>query len=170
MIEQEIREILEKLFYEYLHTVIFFHEREPNEPNRQVIFKQEIPELIEKIISIISQHYIPKDKIDKQKLKCVTIKKDVESTLELWSVKLEFIDENYIQSKYMPLERVIEFVFNLNVKHYIPKSELPGVEEITRDLEDVAKMFLSKETTDKLSRYKIYTYQAESIHKRMKGE
>ncbi len=35
------------IFWDYLHTITIAHTSQPNEPHRQVIFKAEIPELIE---------------------------------------------------------------------------------------------------------------------------
>ena len=43
------KERIEKIFWNYLHTVTLAHNNEPNEPHRQVIFKQEIPILIQQI-------------------------------------------------------------------------------------------------------------------------
>jgi len=46
---------MEELFWSYLHTVTIAHDDMPNEPHRQVIFKEEIPELIQAICSFIKR-------------------------------------------------------------------------------------------------------------------
>ena len=38
------------IFWNYLHTVTIAHENEPNEPHRQVIFKEDIPLLITELL------------------------------------------------------------------------------------------------------------------------
>ena len=56
-----LKERIEEEFWDYLHTVIFAHNNQPNEPHRQVIFKQEIPELISDILKVVRKS-LPKKK------------------------------------------------------------------------------------------------------------
>ena len=50
---------IEKIFWDYLHTITIANENSPNEPHRQVIFKEEVP----KIILAIKEHYLLKELI-----------------------------------------------------------------------------------------------------------
>jgi len=51
-----MKDKLMKLFYDYLHTVTLYHDDMPNEPFKQVVFKNEIPEITEKILSLIKSN------------------------------------------------------------------------------------------------------------------
>ncbi len=51
---------INQTFWEYLHTVHLYHDNQPNELNRQVIFKNDIPSLIKEICSIVNE-CLPKE-------------------------------------------------------------------------------------------------------------
>lgn len=44
---------LEEIFWGYLHTVTFAHDKQPNEPHRQVIFKEDVPKIITAILTAL---------------------------------------------------------------------------------------------------------------------
>ena len=46
---------LEEILQDHLHTVTLYHEGQPNEPHRQVIFKEDIPVIVDmmKILKIL---------------------------------------------------------------------------------------------------------------------
>ena len=46
----QLLKIMLEVFPDYLHTVTFAHENQPNEPHQQVLFKRELPEIV-KLIS-----------------------------------------------------------------------------------------------------------------------
>ena len=49
MNENEIEDMLGRIFWRYLHTITIAGEGEPNIPHRQVIFKEDIPKIIKAI-------------------------------------------------------------------------------------------------------------------------
>ncbi len=49
------REELSKTLWNYLHTITIANENAPNEPHRQVIFKEEIPEIISAIANLVKE-------------------------------------------------------------------------------------------------------------------
>ena len=63
-----LKERIEEKFWDYLHTVIFAHNNQPNEPHRQVIFKQEIPELISDILKAVE--------LDEKKVAKILLRED----------------------------------------------------------------------------------------------
>lgn len=52
-LEEEIKDRINKIFWDYLHTIVIANDNVPNEPHRQVIFKEEIPEIIEDSVNAI---------------------------------------------------------------------------------------------------------------------
>jgi len=52
-LEEEIKDRINKIFWDYLHTIVIANDNIPNEPHRQVIFKEEIPEIIEDSVNAI---------------------------------------------------------------------------------------------------------------------
>lgn len=61
----KLRERIEEIAWNYLHTVTFAHDNEPNESHRQVICKQKIPELITDILKAIEEEGYIKPTEDK---------------------------------------------------------------------------------------------------------
>ena len=51
-----MKDKLMELCWNYLHTVTLYHDDMPNEPFKQVVFKNEIPEITEKILSLIKSN------------------------------------------------------------------------------------------------------------------
>lgn len=50
-----LKDEIEKVLCNYLHTVTIAHDNQPNEPHRQVIFKNEIPEIITAILGLMEK-------------------------------------------------------------------------------------------------------------------
>ncbi len=46
---------IKRIFWDYLHTVTFAHDDQPNEPQKQVIFKSEIPKIVGRILKVIEK-------------------------------------------------------------------------------------------------------------------
>lgn len=97
-----MREKISELIWSNLHTITIAHDDQPNESHRQVIFKEEIPQIADAILEVVEKELPAKETMFE-----LQRGNDTE-----YSIKIIYPDGNFIQSVFMDITKLVSYIHN----------------------------------------------------------